>query len=307
MRTHSTPLTTIMVLLAVFSLGVSALAQQASINLEGVIRDEFTNQPVGCKIYIYTPSGKKISITSKASDGSYLQTLSEAGVHKISLVGHNIQRSESTIDIPQSSKFRIIKQDFLVKSLVEGKVLAQSRGFEKNTPTISADGRNALNTVAEMMRSNHEMNIVVRVTADEDQLGAIKAKAEAEYSKAMDAYKKSIKKLKKNVVPPPPPMRMPDPADPNIVLMQQRVAAVQEQLAEVKNGDLRIVVVADPLPMSAKMAPAPAPQAAAPATKPTKGKTKAAKQTSTTAAAPPVVNNHATLIVTIGKVKKLFD
>lgn len=294
---------------------VPGLAQQANLNLEGVIRDEFSSAPVGCKMYIYTPSGKKISISSNSKDGTYLQTLSEAGTHKITLSGHNIYRTETTVDIPSSTKFKIIKQDFMVKTLQEGKVLQSGRGFERNSAVLNAEGNRIVKEIIDVARANQEMNIHIKVGADEDQLAPIRAKVNADfakqtadYEKALAAHTKALKKLKKNATPPPAPIapvRAADPTDPNPALIQQRIGALKKALDEVKNGDLRLTYSSDNLPAQAS-APTTVQVAA---TAPSKAKGKKAPTTAAATAAPVVqqATSHPTLIVTIGKVKKLFD
>lgn len=292
---------------AVCALGSSiASAQQANLNLEGFIKDEVTGQPVGCKIFIFTPSGKRISISSNSKDGSYLQTLSEAGTHKLALSGYNIYRKEVNVEIPVAQKYRIIKQDITVRTLVEGASLGVvQHGFEKNVATLSEPGRKQVSEIADVLRANQEMNVVISIAPDEDQLTAVKAKTDAEFKKQHDAWAKAVKKVKKGQTPPEEPVRPADPADPNIQLVQDRIATVKAMLKEVKSGDVRISYVYVPLPIPTT------PVAAAPAAS-TDKKSKKAKKGAAKASAPaeiPVTSaaHVPTLTVKIGKVKKLYD
>jgi len=283
-----------------------ASAQQANLNLEGFIKDEVTGQPVGCKIFIFTPSGKRISISSNSKDGSYLQTLSEAGTHKLALSGYNIYRKEVNVEIPVAQKYRIIKQDITVRTLVEGASLGVvQHGFEKNAPALSEPGRKQISEIADVLRANQEMNVVISIAPDEDQLTAVKAKTDAEFKKQHDAWAKAVKKVKKGQTPPEEPVRPADPADPNIQLVQDRIASVKAMLKEVKSGDVRISYVYVPLPIPTT------PVAAAPAAA-TDKKSKKAKKGAAKASAPaeiPVTSaaHIPTLTVKIGKVKKLYD
>lgn len=283
-----------------------ASAQQANLNLEGFVRDEVTGQPVGCKIFIFTPSGKRISISSNSKDGSYLQTLSEAGTHKLALSGYNIYRKEVNVEMPAAQKYRIIKNDITVRTLVEGASLGVvQHGFEKNVPALSEPGRKQISDVAEVLRANQEMNVVISIAPDEDQLAAVKAKTEAEYKKQHDAWAKAVKKVKKGQTPPEEPIRPADPVDPNIQLVQDRIATVKQMLKDVKAGDVRISYVYVPLPISTT------PVAATPTTAPEKKSKKSKKGSAkaTTPAEVPVTSaaHIPTLTVKVGKVKKLYD
>lgn len=294
---------------AVFLLALSTFsvhAQQASLNLEGVVRDEVTGAPVGCKIYIFTPSGKKISISSNSKDGTYLQTLSEAGAHRLALAGYNVYRKEVSVDMPQASRFRIIKQDLTVKMLVAGTPIASvQHGFEKNVATLTDESKKKLAEMAEILRANQEMNVVVGIAPDEDQLAPVKAKADAEYKSQHDAWTKAVKKTKKGQIPPPEPIKPDAPADPNVQLVQDRIVSVKRQLQEVKAGDVRISYVYVPLP-----APTASTTAAVAAPQPASKKGKKAKPTSSApsaSTAPSSVAAQPTLTLAVGKVKKLYD
>ncbi len=287
---------------AVGLVATAAMAQQANLNLEGTIRDSVTGKPLGCKMFIFTPSGKRISISSNSKDGTYLQTLSEAGPHKLAITGYNVYRKEVTVEIPTAQKFRIIKQDINVREVVEGtQVGAVTNAFDRNAATLTSAGKAVVDQINEMLRTNQEMNVVLSVAPDEDQLGKLKAQVDAAYAKEVDAWKKATKKLKKGQTAPPEPVRAADPADPNGDLVAKRIAALKELTKGVKMGDVRISFVAAPLP-----APA-APVAEAAPVVDTKKKGKAAPAPKKAAPAPAAVAAHPTLVVKIGKVKKLYD
>ena len=288
-----------MVLVGAFGLVVSgAMAQQANLNLEGTIRDSVTGKPVGCKIFIYTPSGKRISISSNSKDGSYLQTLSEAGPHKVACTGYNVYRKEVVVEIPKAEKFKIIKHDISVREVVEGSQLASvMNAFDRNAATLTPAGKAAVDQFSEILRVNQEMNLVVTVAPDEDQLTMVKAQADAAYAKELDVWKKATKKLKKGQTAPPEPVKAADPADPNTDLVARRIATIKELTKAVKMGDVRVSYVTKPL--AAPVAPAPVTPAAVDPKK--KGKAPAAK------AVVPVAPAQPTIVVTIGKVKKLYE
>lgn len=156
-----------------------------------------------------------------------------------------------------------------------------------------------IDQINDLLRTNQEMNLVVNVAPDEDQLGKLTAQIDADHAKQIEAWKKATKKLKKGQEAPPEPTRAADPADPNKDLVAQRIAAIKELTKGVKMGDVRISFVADPLP-----APA-APAAEAPAVVDPKKKGKAAPAPKKPA--PAAVAAHPTLVVKIGKVKKLYE
>lgn len=279
-----------------------ASAQQANLNIEGVVRDETSGQPVGCKILIKAPSGKKITITSNSKDGTYLQTLSESGTHKLSLSGYNIYRKDVDIEIPVAQRYRIIKQDITVKLVVEGTpIFSIDRGFEKNSAVVTEQAKKQIADLAETLRANQEMNVVVGVSPDEDQLAPLKAKTDAEFKKQYDAWLKATKKVKKGQTPPVEPVRPADPVDPNSQLVQDRISSVKQLVKEVRSGDVRISYVTVPLSVATTTQPATAPAA-------TKSKKKG-KKTATPAATPVATTtaSQPTLTAKVGKVKKLYD
>jgi len=279
---------------------MAATAQQANLNLEGVIRDSVTGKPIGCKMFIWTPSGKRISISSNSKDGTYLQTLSEPGPHKIACTGYNVYRKEVVVEIPKAEKFKIIKHDINVREVVEGTQIASvMNAFDRNAATLTPAGKAAIDQINELLRSNGEMNLVVTIAPDEDQLGKVKAQVDAAYAKELDAWKKAVKKVKKGHPAPPEPVRPADPADPNTDLVAQRIAAVKELTKAVKMGDVRISYVAG---MPATPASAPV---ATPAATPAKGKGKTPAAAAKTAA--PAAPAMPTLVIKLGKVKKLYE
>lgn len=291
--------------IAVLTLVSAAAAQQANLNLEGVVRDSATGNPVGCKLHIYAPSGKRISITSNSKDGSFLQTLGEAGPHKVVIAGHNVYRKEVVVDIPKSERFRIIKQDFLVREIVEGRLLSSTqKAFDHNMATFSAEGRKAIDEVADLMRVNTTMNVVVTLMADEDRLASARATAQTEYRKQHDAWAKSVKKLKKGQTPPAEPTMPPDPADPNEQLIKDRQAAIVAVLKEVKMGDVRVSFVTKPLVSEASTS---APVAATPAPEVGKKGAKAKSAPPAPAKAKTAMASGPNMVITIGKVRGLFD
>jgi outer membrane protein OmpA-like peptidoglycan-associated protein len=279
---------------------MAATAQQANLNLEGVIRDSVTGKAIGCKMFIWTPSGKRISISSNSKDGTYLQTLSEPGPHKIACTGYNVYRKEVVVEIPKAEKFKIIKHDINVREVVEGTQIASvMNAFDRNAATLTPAGKAAVDQINELLRSNGEMNLVVTIAPDEDRLGKVKAQVDAAYAKELDAWKKAVKKVKKGQPAPPEPVRPADPADPNTDLVAQRIAAVKELTKAVKMGDVRISYVAGML-----ATPASAP-VATPAATPAKGKGKTPAAAAKTAA--PAAPAMPTLVIKLGKVKKLYE
>jgi|GEM_PF-390614 len=295
-------LTVGMLLLAMLAIGdVSAIAQtvQAQQTIEGFVTDE-AGKPMGCKIYIYTPGGKKIQINSNSKDGSYLQTLSEAGAHKFVFLDYNVYRKEEMVDIAATQKFKALKRSFTVQTIIENAPIFSVRGFDRNSANLTSDAKRKLAEAGELMRANQQMRMVFVAMPDEDQLTPIKAKNEVEHQKAMEAWKKAVKKVKKGKPLPPEPERTPDPVDPNVSLMQSRLAAVKAEIKDIKSADERVTFDIAAAPSMATQAPAVVEPV-------TKGKKKASKKT---AAVKPVVvatTSHATLVAKIGKVKRLFD
>ncbi|MFN4986534.1 MAG: hypothetical protein ACK45E_09075 [Ignavibacteria bacterium] len=286
-------------------LSIGATAQQANLNLEGFVRDEATGTPVGAKMYIFTPSGKRISINSNSKDGSYLQTLAESGPHKIAIAGYNVYRKEEIVNIPASEKFKIIKQDFLIKTLVQGSLISTTaNAFDKNAASVTEQGAKALADLGALLKTNQSMNVVLFIAADEDRLAAAKAANDAAYKKAYDAWVKASKKVKKGQAPPVEPIKPVDPEDPNKSLIQERIDTLKTRLRPVKNGDVRIKYTYEPFPAQ----PVQSVAAAVPEPAPVKGGKK--KPAAPKAAAPVKVvkvSSLPQLVIKVGVVKDLMD
>lgn len=283
----------------------SVFAQQAVTRMEGHVFDEVTGKPIGCKLYVYDPSGKRSQPTNVSStDGTYLALMNQAGEFKLAIAGYNVLRKEFAVTIPASTKFTEIKRDFKVRALKEGEQWFSVRGFDLNTASLTAEARKELAEMGDKLRANQEFNVVFSVAPDADQLGAEKAKLDAEYQKAHEAWVKATRKAKKGAALPPEPMAPAALVDPNEKLLDDRIAAVKAALGDIKNADLRLSVKKMPLPLSNHSA---APMAAAPALMGKKAsKAKPAKPVAKTPMAP-VVSMHATLMANTGNVKKLFD
>ena len=294
-------------IIGLLALSVVATAQQANLNLEGFVRDEVTGAPVGAKMYIFTPSGKRISINSNSKDGSYLQTLAESGPHKVAVAGYNVYRKEEVVNIPASEKFKIIKQDFLVKTLVQGsEVSTTALAFERNSGMLTAQGVKTLTDLSALLKTNQAMNVVMSIAADEDRLAAAKAAVDATYKREYDAWVKASNKVKKGQTPPTEPVRGADPEDPNKALIQERIDTLKTRMRPVKNGDVRIKYVYEPFPVQQVQEVAPV---VAAATTPAKGG-KNKKATAPKAAPAPKPTKVVTLpqmVVRVGVVKDLMD
>lgn len=288
----------------------SIQAQQAPTRVEGKITDPVTHKPVGCSIQFVGPNGKKTKITSNSSDGTYLAVINEAGMHKIYMAGYNVYREEFSLNIPEAKRFQEIKQDYSVRALTEGDLVAQLRAFDKNQATLTSSARTQIESLKETLNKNQQMNVVITVLPDEDQLALAKFQVNQQYLKDSAAWSKQYKawekKYKKKTVKPEPPVApVPPstPADPNQALLAQRKSAILSAFADVKNADLRIEVVTSGLPASAMYQPGAV--VAAPAT--TKSK-KGKKSTASAPSAPQLPqSNHDTLILKVGKVKRLLE
>jgi hypothetical protein len=282
---------------------VPLTAQQAIVNVEGFIKDSATGEPVGCKLHIYSPSNKRVTISSNSKDGSYLQTLSEAGPHKIVASGHNVYRKEFIIDVPKSEKFMVIKRDFTVRAFVEGRLLSSTMSaFDRNAATLSESGRTAVADLADVLRANQHLNVVVKISGDEDLLTPLRAKQQAEYKKLREVWAKAVKKVKKGQPLPEEPMIPADPVDPNVALVESRFETIRQALRDVKLADVRVTFEVKTI-VAASAVPAPVTETVAPKGK----KGKKAVSAPVPAAAAPSVSKDPNLVVSIGKVKSIFD
>jgi hypothetical protein len=293
-----------------YMVGNVALGQPAATTrIEGKVTDSVSHRPVGVQMNIVGPSGKKTSIKSSAVDGTYLAVINESGPHKFQIAGFNVYRKEFTINVPLSTNFQEIKHDINVRALVEGDPVAAVRGFELNSAALTAAGMAELGKIKDILSSNQQMNVLITVLPDEDQLAVARFNTRQQYladsakwDKDMKAWEKKYKKKKEKPEPPVAPLPPADPADPNTQLVAERKATILAAMKDVKNEDLRITVVSGTLPAAAKWVEG-APVAEASSKKSKKPTKAAAKPTAPT----PPKTSHNTMVVTVGKVKRLFD
>lgn len=286
------------------------LAQQATVRVEGSVKDEVTGKPVGCKLDVFNAQNKKlVTLESNSNDGTYLIVINEAGTMRVVLRGHSVYRKETSLVIPSTTKFTDIKQNFTVRALVEGTPITSGIFFEKNTATLNAKGRSEVDAIKKSIIENGEMRVVFTITPDEDQLASVKAAVQAQYEKELDAWKKATKKLKKNQVAPPEPVRPADPTDPNPELVRQRIASLKSYLADVKNVDARVEFREGPLVVTHILTAKVAEPAADVSTKKgKKGKPQASPKVQAGTASPAAMaQTHPNLTAVVGKVKRLFD
>lgn len=313
MTTPQRFMTNLVTLAVMIIAGTTAFAQQAVTRVEGFIRDEVTSTPVGVKLYVYPPDGKRLTINSNSSDGSYLVVLNSSGSHKFVMAGHNVYKKEFVIDVPSSTKFQEIKRDFTVRELREGTELGSAVGFNMNGAVITGQGKQVLDKLKEDLNTNQQMNVVITVVPDQDQVSGLAEAQRSQYVKDSTAWAKSIKayekKYKKAKTKPEPPVApvppTANPADPNELLLKQRIDAVKAEMKDVKNGDLRVVVKSGPLPVNTGATPAAKATVVEDSSKKSK-KTKKAKPSAPAQAQQPVGPKHPTLIAKIGPVKRLF-
>ncbi len=312
--TKATPIRAVLILLAILMVGgPSALAQpQAVTRVEGFIQDEESGGPVGCKIYIYGPDGERIrSISSNSKDGSYLMVLNDAGKHKLVLGGHNVYRKEYEIEIPRSTDFQDIDRNFTVRVFREGTELYAGKAFELNSAILSAEGRHGLASILEAVNDNQQLQVVVDVYPDVDQVADLQADSIKAYlqdsiawEKEMKKYEKKYRRKKEKPEPPAQPERRVMPEDPNVELVAARKKAVKDYFKDVRNADLRISVDVHDLPADA-VEEAPSEEDILKELT-AKKKRSSKKKKSTTEDETPTGPEHNTLIVKIGKVKRLF-
>ncbi|MBI2793951.1 MAG: hypothetical protein HYX66_04780 [Ignavibacteria bacterium] len=290
----------------------SVTAQQAVTRIEGFIRDEVSGSPVGCKIYVVGPNGKKQTLSSSSTDGTYLIVVNDAGTYKLTLGGYMVYRKEYSINVPASKKFQEIKQDYSVKALHEGDVVFSSIAFEVNSNSLNQRGKQDLNQLQEILKTNQEMTVKVIVVPDQDLLSRARTDSIAAYEKAHKSWEKDMaqwkKKNKKKQVSEPPvePVMPNNIPDPNVQIVKDRRVAVLSYLHDVKNSDLRISAESGPLPQSAAAATETIPQ---PTTKSTSksSKKKTGSTIGQTGSTNSSVKQHDNLVVKVGVVKRLFD
>lgn len=287
-------------------------AQQAVTRVEGFIKDELSGGPVGCKIYVYNEAGEKVrSLRSNSGDGSFLAVVNDAGKHKFVIAGHNVYRSEFFVDVPASTKFQDIKQEFTVTMFSEGHVLYSGVAFGPNSAVLTEKVRTDLKEVHEALDVNQQLNLILTVTVDQDQMARVMSDSVTKYlkdsidwAKAVEKHEKKYRRRKEKPDPPVAPIRPMNIVDPNVQLLAERAAAVTKHFADVRNADTRITV--SPVGLNPELAEErPNEEEILKELTSKKKKNKTKKKTSKDQANPAI--EHPTLVVKIGEVKRLFD
>jgi outer membrane protein OmpA-like peptidoglycan-associated protein len=305
------PIVFFIVVGSLLSTAIVQAQQQAVTRVEGFVKDQHTGKPVGCKLYFYNEEGKKVRDTkSSETDGSYLVVLNDAGKHKVVLAGYNVYRTEDEVVVPKSLAFQDIKKDFMVREFEEGQQLASVVGFDLNSTSLTAAGRSTLDKVKGDIEHNQQLRVQIDVYPDMDQVAAVQEEAirtfikdSLDYEKELAAWEKKYKKKTTKPDPPTPPTRPTPPADPNAALVEQRIKVIKDQLKDVRNYDMRVEFAAKPLPANLRLE--------APSEKDiieemtSKKKKKGASATSTKAITKHP--GHSTIVISIGKVQRLFD
>jgi len=314
--TMAHPIRAVLLLLAILAIesGMAYAQPQAVTRVEGVIQDEESGGPVGCKIYIYDPNGKRIrSISSNSKDGTYLMVLNDAGKHKLVLGGHNVYRKEYDLEVPKSTEFQEIKQNYTVRVFREGTELFAAKAFEPNSSVLTAEGRHGLASILEALNDNQQLQVVMDIYPDQDQMASAQADSikafimdSLAWDKEMKAYEKKYRRKKEKPEPPAMPARRGMPTDPNNDLVNARKQALKDYFKDVRNADLRIAIDAKPLPASAVQAAPSEEEIIKELTAKKSKKSSKGKKGSASADEAAPMPMHNTLVVKIGEVKRLF-
>lgn len=212
-------------------------AQNATVNIKGIITEESTNKPLGKEmdLVITAPTGKKYVVKVNSATGEYLQPLPSGNKYTIAFTSFAAFKKVVELDLPPLNKYKEFTQNYTVREIKQGFELVNTTGFDPGQATLNAEGAAKMTELFEIMRGNRDLNIIIKINNEEIPKPVVVAPK---------VEKKATPKGKKGAKTPPaqPVVVEPVVTAPtiNTALYEQRVQAVKTALAEVKNAELRI-------------------------------------------------------------------
>lgn len=135
-----------------------------NILVKGKITCETTGEPVGTEIEFRSSNGKKIRTSSNSISGEWSQVLPSDN-YTVILHSWNVARKQFNLDVPASTKYKEINQDFTVKRLLPNDVFARLQLFEQNSSEQKEDIKDLLDEIKEIMKFNRAVEFTIYVSA----------------------------------------------------------------------------------------------------------------------------------------------
>jgi hypothetical protein len=237
--TTSASLSSLLLMVLVFCVTTqSVIAQNATVNIKGVVTEESTGKPLGKEMdmVITAPTGKKFVVKVNSATGEYLQPLASGNKYTIAFTSFAAFKKVVELDLPPMTKYKEFTQNYTVREIKQGFELVNTTGFDPGQSTLNAEGSAKMTELFDIMRGNRDLNIIIKINNEEIPKPAVVApKVEKKV-----APTKGKKGAKAEVAPAKVVEPVVSAPTINTALYEQRVQAIKTALAEVKNAELRI-------------------------------------------------------------------
>ncbi|MES2765206.1 MAG: hypothetical protein V4642_05025 [Bacteroidota bacterium] len=237
-------------LATIFTMAFCAIAihsvafAQADILLTGKITDEATGKAVSAKYEIVDSEGKKVQGKSNSVGGAYQAILKAGQDYTINITSFDILKKTEVFSIPASAKYIEHSQDFTVKKLVTGTHLYTLHAFDANQSSVLPTVNTELGALRDVLKQNRLLKVIIQVGSNDTEFPKPKP-VEVPKAKAKAKPKKGSKKGEV-VVPVPDVVISTEPViSPEQQLMNNRIAALKEYFADVRNAEERIKYVCE--------------------------------------------------------------
>lgn len=163
-------ITFLIILLGLFAIANSQAQFPGSsiqVVVKGIVKDEFTNKPLGVLIQFKTANGKKIKINSNSIDGQFEQVFPAGEKVQVTLSGDNIFRTEFDFQVMNTEKYMEQKVEWTAKSIRVGAKVMSTNLFENGSTDLNQEAKQKLEELKEILRFNRNVNVDLSINASD--------------------------------------------------------------------------------------------------------------------------------------------
>ncbi len=218
-------------------LSATSFAQNATINIKGIIVDERTNQPVGkdFEVTITAKStSKKYGVKVNSKTGDFLQPLQSGDTYYISYQSYLLYNRTDTLEIPSTNKYREERHNYKVKTIVQGDDLGNFNAFEPGQSTMSQANIDQMRSLLDVVKRNRELNVIVYLNQEQNPPPPVEKKA----SKPAKVAKKGKSAKNEVAIETLEVKAGQDALNPG--LYDARLEVLKKFFSEAKNADIRV-------------------------------------------------------------------
>lgn len=149
----------------VFSQAVIVNSKGKQIYLKGIVKDQYTNQPVGVNMMFKDSAGVRNPVKSNSITGMYQVLLEAGGRYSVTFQSQDIVRKEETFVVEPSDKYAEQEKDFIVRKLYPGLKFDSTNIFVTGSAELSNTAKEMLDYYQEIMNFNRSIHFEFFVSA----------------------------------------------------------------------------------------------------------------------------------------------